>query len=184
MDINIKNTIAIAVDLQNGFINSDIQYIIPKCVDFISELSKVGIKIFATKFINTQNSNWVKLIKWNGLIDSSEQELMSEINDLATRGVIQVVEKQTYSSIPTIESYIQAKKIENVIIFGVSIESCVTATAFDAFDRGLCPIVISDLSASSSSVDSDNMSKYGLKIIQHNIGKSQIMSAKEFLELL
>jgi nicotinamidase-related amidase len=67
------------------------------------------------------------------------------------------------------------REIDTVVLCGVDTDACVMATALDAFDHGLRPLVLSDLCASSGG---DSYHQAALMLLERNIGRRQLSTSK------
>jgi nicotinamidase-related amidase len=172
--------IYIAVDIQKGFITSNTKHILDPISKFLSNLKKDS-PIFATRFINHPNSNWEKLLHWDEFM--SPPAINLEISVAEHIASERIINKTEYSSFtPEIRSYAKDKGVTDVIIFGISTDSCVMATAFAVFDAGYTPWVITDCTASFAS--ELNLHKNSLEIIGHFIGIQQLINSKQVLKMV
>lgn len=175
--------VAIAIDIQNGFILPTTAHIVPSAVCLTETLQGLGIPVFATRFINSASSSWSRLIPWSGLMDPEEQELVTDIKLLIQSQ--RVLDKQSYSSfLPDVQKYVVENGVDTILIYGVSTDSCVLATTFHVFDMGLRPIVIADCTASSATSLGSDSHESSLALIRHLAGSSQVVSKEELINMI
>ncbi|MEH1920218.1 isochorismatase family protein [Nostoc sp.] len=78
--------ILLVVDMQNGFMPEKCRHIIPTVIKLIEHFLATGKIVRFTRFINTADSNYVKLINWSKLIYEPEtiiiDELQPDINNI------------------------------------------------------------------------------------------------------
>ncbi|MCW5317083.1 isochorismatase family protein [Nostoc sp. KVJ3] len=71
--------IHLVVDMQNGFMPEKCRHIIPTVIKLIECFLETGKLVEFTKFINTADSNYVKLIHWSSLIHEPETSIIDEL---------------------------------------------------------------------------------------------------------
>lgn len=156
----------VAIDLQNAFVTNDTKEIPGKIRDHLKS-NKYDLVLF-TKFVNKPRSNFEKQIGYKDCITSPEIDF-----DLAVQGLAKpenTFPKTSYSAFKAkgFKELLEKEGIGKVYICGLDSDSCVLATAFDAFDLGYEVRVLTELSKSSSGPDFD---KTGKKIINYAIQK-------------
>ena len=167
--------ILMIIDMQKGFITDNNKHI----VDVINNIVKSNKfdKIIATKFINKENSPFIKFLNWEGMLEPEEQKI---IVDLPKDTVI--IEKTSYM----LPSYIVAshklylegeiihlKDDDNVFICGTDQDACILGIAYQLFDSGIRVKFIKNAisSASKNSVDLEILKN----IYKRNFGKDSIV---------
>lgn len=71
--------ILLVVDMQNGFMSEECRHIIPTVIKLIERFLAAGKLVEFTRFINTADSNYVKLIHWSRLIQEPETSIIDEL---------------------------------------------------------------------------------------------------------
>ncbi|MFV0490629.1 MAG: isochorismatase family cysteine hydrolase [Pseudorhodobacter sp.] len=119
-----------------------------------------GRTIFARFLIpasaEAAKGNWQPYYRhWSDIVDAAAADpdlvdLVPDLRDLAAQEGI--LDKTTYSMFtpPGLTENLAARGAETVIITGAETDICVLATIFDAVERGLHVICVSDAVASSS----------------------------------
>lgn len=151
------------IDLQNGFINND--------YNFIKKIEKLLCnefdKIIFTRFINKKNSIFEKQLNWSKMIDKKEQEIAINSKDY------KVIVKEGYSAITQdFINYIKENNIDTFFLCGLDTDACILKTALDIFELGLTPIVLKKYCKSSGG---KKYHKFALDILKRNIGKNNII---------
>ena len=92
--------------------------------------------IIFTKFKNSSNSPFVRLLKWDKCNTDEDAQLAEAFSSLATDS--NTFTRAYYSAFKNTElhAYLQKRGVERLIICGVDSDACVLATAFEAFDLG------------------------------------------------
>ncbi len=157
----------IIIDLQKGFINESTNTIPSKIRDYIVKNKDAYSLLIFTKYINHQNSNFVKLLNLKGFMQDEETAIVDELNEFVNSG--NLYQKYTYGSFVDnkLLNHLTEHNIEQVELAGIDTENCVLTFARDAFDRGFKVVVLKDLTASRNSLE---LHESALEIIRRNIG--------------
>ena len=139
---NIMKNIII-VDMQKGFINQNNCHLPDKINNYLKQ--NTFDNIFFTKCINTPKSPYVKILNWNGMIQPEQQELVVFVPNNA-----KILTNNGYGLCEENIKMFKQLKIEEMEICGTDTDACCLAIAFNLFDNGIKPIILSDLCASSS----------------------------------
>jgi nicotinamidase-related amidase len=161
------NKALIIIDVQKGFINKLTADTVGRIRGFIKKnKEKYDIVIF-TKYINHENSNFVRNLDWRGFMKKEQTDIADEIKEFINSKNLFV--KDTYGSFVNNKLFnlLKKHKIEQVELAGFDTENCVLTFARDAFDRGMSVVVFKNLSASHSN---QKLHRAAIEIIKHNIG--------------
>ncbi|MBK9214662.1 MAG: cysteine hydrolase [Chloracidobacterium sp.] len=176
--ITFQNPVLIVIDMQNGFLGSRSNYIIPSVVQLVEECQKRKIPTVFTRFHNRENSPYERLIGWTRLRNAPETDLTPELSQFAQT----IIDKDFYSSFTEeFAELVKKNDWRTLILCGVATESCVMKTAVDAFEKGFTPIVISDACASHAGED---VHASGLMILGRFIGKDQLVTSNDLIRKL
>jgi nicotinamidase-related amidase len=142
-----KNAL-IVLDLQNCFITNKTKNLPQKIKKHIKK-QNYDFVIFS-KFINAENSNFVKKLDWHRCKKSPESDIVGELSEIASQN--QIFEKQTYSIFKSKKfvDFLRKNKISKLYFCGLDTEACVIASAFEAFDLGFDYEILYDLTGSSA----------------------------------
>lgn len=169
------NTALLVVDMQNGFVTEECRVILPNVKALIDTSRKRNHKILFTKFINEEDSGYVKWIGWRRLMHSPETDLIPELIEYDSLAH----HKTQYSSFtPEVEALLRTRQTDRVVLCGVATDGCVLKTAVDAFERGIEPIVAVDACHSHAGRE---VHEAGLLLLGRFIGKRQLRTTAELL---
>lgn len=138
-----KKTLLLIVDVQAGFINNYTK-------DVVDKIKTAKDKIeydtcIVTRFCNDATSSFYDFLGWKRLTTPEEQQIVIACDDNDV-----IATKNTYSALTDeVKEILLNGEYDMVYICGVDTDSCVMATAFDFFDIGIKPVIISDCCASS-----------------------------------
>jgi nicotinamidase-related amidase len=164
-----NNSALVIVDLQKGFMNYNVDALVPLIINLIDERGGEFSSVIATSFSNAKISNFRKLLGWHELSGPPETELVDGLWDR----IDLVVTKHGYSAHNEIKNILLEVGVENVFLVGLDTEACVLATAIGLFDEGFVPKVIANLCASSRGFEYHHSA---LRILEQNLGGDQVVS--------
>ena len=156
------------IDVQNGFINENTQQI-PE--DIIKHINNYNYDlIIATRFINKVDSLYQTELNMKEMtMLSPKTKLAHGISELADI----VIMRSTYTALTEdVKRLLKKNELKQVYLAGLNIESSIMATAFNLFDRDIKPIILSQL---CGTVRGEAMKQSALDILEHNIGKDNIL---------
>lgn len=179
MNISEKQSVLLVIDVQSGFVNQNSSPVLEPLKELIEKWRAASGNIVFTRFVNHPESQWEKLIGWSELMSAPSIDIHQEIAPMIFQG--EVFDKHSYSSLtPEVCEFLEASEAREVVITGISTESCVLATALDAFEKGYIPKVISDCCSSQAG---EKIHLNALEIISRNIGSEQIVDSYAELDL-
>lgn len=159
MGVFMKNIIV--VDMQKGFMNERNSFLIEKINRYLKE--NEFDNIFFTKCVNDSQSPFTSILKWNGARSEDEQEIVVDVLDDA-----KVLVKNGYGLSNASIELVKSLGVREIEICGTDTDACCLAIAFNMFDGGIKPIILSNLCASSSS--NENMHKNTIEIMKRQFG--------------
>lgn len=173
---NLDVDLLLVVDVQNGFTNERSEHVVAPVASFVRHWLSEGRPVIATRFINTDDSQWERLIHWSRLKTSPEIDLRPEIlRAIEANPHARVIDKYTYTSLTEeVQDLLKELGTQRVVICGIDTDSCVLKSAIDLFEAGLTPIVLSDLCASHAG---DEVHNAGLMLAGRFIGSDQIRTS-------
>ena len=148
----------IIVDMQDSFLNENNNYLI-ECINNYLENNEFS-NIFITKCINDDDSPFRKILKYN------EGYSHKIVINQPTNAII--FNKNGYGLNQKQIDLIKEKGIKEIEICGTDIDACVLAIAFNLFDNGIKPIILSNLCDTSSK--NKSLKNYSLEIIKRQFG--------------
>ncbi len=160
----MDRTALIILDLQNCFITDKTKSLPQKIKEHI-ELQKYNFIIFS-KFINTENSNFIKKLNWRKCQIAPEVDIVSELSNIALKN--HIFEKHTYSIFKSKEfvAFLSQNKISKLFFCGLDLDACILASAFEGFDLGFNCEILYTLSGSSAKIETNTFVK---QIINRNL---------------
>jgi nicotinamidase-related amidase len=158
----------LVVDVQRGFINAFTAHI-PGRIRRLLELHSYAPVLF-TRFVNTADSPYRTLLRWDGCASPPDTELVSDLAPLASSG--DVYTKSGLTGVPDeLAERLRSEGCAEVAIVGIDTDMCVLKVAMDVFDLGIEPIILVDCCASTAGLQAHLA---GLAILSRNIGPHQL----------
>lgn len=162
--------ILIVVDIQNGFIRYEqTKKVAQKIIDLVNE--NIFDEVIATRFINSEGSQYTKFIGWHRLINEPDISLLDELK------TDYVVDKKVYTCVN--EKFLEFLKEINdgelpkhIFVVGVDTDCCVLKTSIDLFEHFIMPIVLTKYCDSNGGPESHFA---GLKVMERTIGTKCII---------
>lgn len=158
----------LVVDVQQGFINTYTRHI-PERVARLIE-SGAYPRVLFTRFVNTPDSPYHRLLDWHACASPPETDLAPELAAHAERG--RVFDKHGLTGIPdALAAHLRENAVQQVAVAGIDTDMCVLKVALDLFDLGVEPIVLTDCCASTAGLLAH---LGGLAILSRNLGPHQL----------
>lgn len=156
------------VDVQKGFISSQTAHVQDRITDLLGQ-NCFNHTIF-TKFVNTQDSPYVRYLGWDRLIRAEEQDLVDSLKPFAHI----VFEKKAYTAINNQSlNFLAEHKVQVAFVLGIDTDCCVLSTAIDLFKIGIRPYVLAHYSASNGGQLSHDSA---IVVLKRLIGRNAIIS--------
>jgi nicotinamidase-related amidase len=156
------------VDVQRGFIN-DFTAHLPSRIARLIDTHDFEPILF-TRFVNTPNSPYQRLLEWHGCSEPPETEIVPELAAFATDE--NVFEKRGLTGMPTaLAERLERDGIGEINVVGLDTDMCVLKIALDLFDADIEPVVLVDCCASTAGLQAHLA---GLSILSRNIGPFQL----------
>jgi len=163
------------VDMQNGFITSATEHIIPGVLRVIGRAISDEIPVALTRFRNYPQSGYVKWINWCRFMGSPEVDICPSLSPYA--GV--VFDKGGYTAFTSeFEAFVHKESIGRIFFCGVATDGCVLKSAVDAFERNIEPVIIRDACASHAG---STIHDAGLLLASRFIGRYQLLEVDDIL---
>ncbi|MGW7684879.1 cysteine hydrolase family protein [Kribbella sp. NPDC054772] len=177
--INLDDSVLAVVDMQYGFVSPASAHVIPRASNFIRAWAATGRPYIMTRWYNTPNSLFEQLFNYDIIHKGSHEfEIVDELKDLID-GAVAVLDKPTYSLFSEAGANLVAEHgWTKMIVIGLDTESCVLKTAVDAFEAGLVPLLVTDLTYSHAGEEAHSA---GLLVAGRFIGRRQLVEAADIL---
>jgi nicotinamidase-related amidase len=151
------------VDVQEGFVNEATRPILPLITHLVETCHDAISHIYASRYINREDSPCRLLLGYEALSDPSETALRPEVEAFEPL----VFEKATYAIGMPLTIRLRTDGVQTLLLVGVDTHACVLHEAVDAFDRTVRPIVLADLCASG---DGEEAHRAALTVMRQGIG--------------
>ncbi|GAA1384114.1 isochorismatase family cysteine hydrolase [Catellatospora chokoriensis] len=170
--MDISRAVLVVVDMQQGFVHPNSAYVVPRVVDLVKRWSDAGGALLFTRFQNWSDSPFERFFNWSALMSSPQTDLVPELEPYAATSAM--VDKPFYTPFTAEgESLISANGWTDLVICGLTTESCVLKTAVDTFERHLTPWVVADACATHAGQQAHEA---GLLVLSRFIGRGQIVT--------
>ncbi|MGH3567502.1 MAG: cysteine hydrolase family protein [Pseudonocardia sp.] len=180
--MKLETSVLLIVDVQNGFITSDTEHVITGIVELADKWQSQGGHVLFSRYFNYAGSEFERLIDWRKLYAAPDTDLAEQLKPYGGREEEAVFDKHGYSAV-TEEFLRQVHRHgwTDIVVCGIDTELCVLTTAFDAFDAGLTPWVVTDMSASTGGPQAHNA---GLLVMARGIGERQLVTGSQLFDVI
>jgi nicotinamidase-related amidase len=170
----MKNALLV-IDVQESFIYKPTKKI-PLRIKRFLESHKFDF-VFFFKFMNEENSNWVKVLKWKGMLRDSETKIVPELRSFLKKDNVFI--KKTAFSVFNVRKFnllLKKHRIGELFICGLDTHACVYVSALEAFSRGFDVKVIEDLCAASHGKE---YHEAAIRMLKANLSKNTVIKSKD-----
>jgi nicotinamidase-related amidase len=158
----------LVVDVQRGFINDFTRHL-PRRIARLIERETYSPILF-TRFVNSPDSPYTRLLHWDGCGGSPETDLAEELAPYMKSEF--VFGKPGLCGIPEkLSDYLREREVRRIGVAGIDTDMCVLKIAMDLFDRGIEPMVLTDCCASTAGLQAHLA---GLAVLSRNIGAGRL----------
>lgn len=160
--------IILLVDIQEGYMNDSLKDF-PKAIEKHVANYDYDL-VIATRFINKNDSLHQNDIKAREMtVFSSKAKLVEPIEKISDF----VLMKSTYSSLTEdVLRLLEKNQVQQVYLAGLNVETSILATSFDLFDKGIKPVILSNLCDTSNG---DEVKNKALEILRLAVGDECIL---------
>lgn len=157
----------IIIDVQKYFLNKETQGVVNEIRNYLANKSSEYDKIYFTIFKNNPSAPLWKISRWHDCTNSPDTDICDELKQFATDE--NLFYKNIFSAfkVSEIQKEVNGNDIKEIHLCGFDTDCCVLATAYDLFDSGLKPVILEDLTYSTSK---ENFHNSAIKMIKRNIG--------------
>lgn len=167
-DLNIPGGSGLlVVDVQQGFMTPETCHVPSRVGTLLSFHKDKFDVVVASKFINSEDSVFVRELGYAGCVDEGKQSLFGVVQDFADV----VVSKSGYL-LPAegLQRFVDAG-VSRVFVVGVDTDACVLFNTAAVFDLGLRPIVLAKACGSTGGAEFHST---GLRLIERTIGAHNV----------
>lgn len=167
----MKNALLV-VDVQEAFVNKNVKDIPRKIKEFVQYHNFDFVLFF--KFLNTPDSNWVKILNWKKMMKLNDAKVSPELVPFLKKDNAFIKNSFSVFGADKFKDFLKKHKVSKLFICGLDTDACVYASATEAFSRGFEVRVIEDLCGASHGKEYHKM---GLKIIRANLGEKTLIKS-------
>ena len=159
------NSLLLVIDLQKNFINENTENV-PNNISNLINTNRFDYVVF-TKFVNDINSQFYKILGYNGCLNSEDRRIVIDTNNN------KIIEKKIYTALnQELVQFIEENNIGIIYLCGIDTDACVLKTAIDLFENNYNVKVIEDCSMSHSGIE---FHEYAIKMLEKLIGKPNVV---------
>jgi nicotinamidase-related amidase len=175
--MKLDTAVLLIVDVQNGFITDDTEHVVTGIAELAGKWQSEGGKTLFSRYFNYTGSEFERLINWRKLYAAPDTDLAEQLKPYTGRVEGAVFDKRGYSAL-TDEFLRQVHRHgwTDIVVCGIDTELCVLTTVFDAFDAGLTPWVVTDVSASTGGAPAHEA---GLLVMGRGIGEHHLVTTDQ-----
>ena len=161
------NKALIVIDVQKYFLNEETKPIVKKIQKYLKEKASKYIAVYFTIFKNDSSSPLWKISEWKDCADFPDIDSCDEIKEFANSKNTYYKNILSALKVPQLRKGLRKHNISEVDLCGFDTDCCVLATAYDLFDEGIKPVVLGNLTWSTSK---ERLHKPALQMVERNIG--------------
>lgn len=160
--------IILLVDIQEGYMNDELRSL-PRDIEKHIKNYEYDL-VIATRFINKNDSLHKADINIREMtVFSSKAKLVEPIEKISDF----VLMKSTYTSLTEdVAKLLEKNEVKQVYLAGLNTETSILATAFDLFDKGIKPVVLSHL---CNTTNGKKINDAALEILRIAVGDECIL---------
>lgn len=161
------NKALIVIDVQKFFLNAKTLVIVRKIQDYLKKNSSDYKQVYFTVFKNDPTAPLWKISQWKDCVVPPDTEVCDEIKQFTSPKNLFYKNILSAAKVHAIKEELRQNKISEVDLCGFDTDCCILATAYDLFDQGIKPLVLENLTWSTSK---EKLHGPALKILLRNIG--------------
>ncbi len=167
----------LVIDVQNYFVTEKAVGLPQKIAWYIEAEQDSYDAVLFIKFRNDPASNFHTLLDFKEVTKAPATDIHPDLASFATQE--NTFEKTTYSAMKSeaLMQYLTANDIKALDLCGISLDACVLATAFEAFDLGYYVEVLDNLCSVSTA--RDGLMESAQMIIQRDLRKREDRFVRE-----
>lgn len=166
------NKALIVIDVQKYFFNDKTKIVIDNIQKYLKHNTGKYSNIFFTVFKNDPKSPLWKILDWNGCTKSPETDVCKEITEFTNKNNLFYKNRLSAFKVPQIKEVLEQNMVSEVDLCGFDTDCCVMATAYDLFDAGIKPVILENLTWSTSK---ENLHEAAIQMIKRNIGFVEVI---------
>ncbi len=161
------NKALIVIDVQKFFLNEETKPIVKKIQKFLEKKAGQYEIIYFTIFKNDPASPLWQISEWRDCTDSPATDICDEIKEFTNNKNLFYKNILSAYKVSEIKNGLREHVTSGVDLCGFDTDCCVLATAYDLFDVCIKPVVLENLTWSTSQ---EKLHKPALQMLKRNIG--------------
>lgn len=157
----------VVIDVQKFFLTNKTKDVVKKIQKYLKNNFKNYSAVYFTIFKNDNKSSLWRISGWKDCTDSPDTDICDEIKEFANDKNLFYKNILSAYKVPEIQKGLRDQNISEVDLCGFDTDCCILATAYDLFDQGIKPVVLENLTWSTSK---DKLYDPAIKIVKRNIG--------------
>ncbi len=161
------NKALIVIDVQKYFLDEKTKPVVKNIQTYLKNNSKNYSQIYFTIFRNDPRSPLWNISEWKGCANPPDTEICDDIKEFSNDNNTFYKNILSAVRVPQVAEGLRDNNITEVHLCGFDTDCCVLATAYDLFDQGIKPVILGNLTWSTSE---ENLHRPALQMAERNIG--------------
>ena len=161
------NKALIVIDVQKYFLNAQTKPIVENIQKYLKNNSGNYSQIYFTIFRNDKSAPLWQTSEFKDCTGSPDTDICEELKEFSNDNNTFYKNILSALKVPQIKGGLKESNISEVDLCGFDTDCCVLATAYDLFDEGIKPVILENLTWSTSE---ENLHKSALQMAERNIG--------------
>lgn len=161
------NKALIVVDVQKFFLTRKTRGIVKQIREYLNKHQSDYKVIYFTIFKNDPSAPVWRLSEWKDCAMPPDTDICDEIKQFTNSKNLYYKNFLSAAKVTEIKEGLRQKNISEVDLCGFDTDCCVLATAYDLFDQGIKPVVLENLTWSTSR---QKLHAPAIKMLLRNIG--------------
>lgn len=161
------NKALVVIDVQKFFLTNKTRGIVKQIQVHLTKHSADYEVVYFTIFKNDPSAPLWRLSGWKDCVASPDTDICDEIKQFTSPKNLFYKHILSAAKVAEIKEGLRQNKISEVDLCGFDTDCCVLATAYDLFDQGVKPVVLENLTWSTSK---EKLHAPALKMLLRNIG--------------
>lgn len=161
------NKALIVIDVQKFFLTRKTRGIVKQIQRYLNKNSCDYKVVYFTIFKNDPSAPLWQLSEWKNCVASPDTDICDEIKQFTSPKNLFYKNILSAAKVAEIRDGLHQNKILEVDLCGFDTDCCVLATAYDLFDQGIKPVVLENLTWSTSK---EKLHAPAMKMLLRNVG--------------
>ena len=161
------NKALIVIDVQKFFLDDKTKIVVGKIRSYLENNIRRYSLVYFTVFKNDSDSPLWKISGWKECVGSPDTDVCEEIKEFTNANNLFYKNFLSALKVPEIRAGLKEHNVSEVDLCGFDTYCCVLATAYDLFDESIKPVVLENLTWSTSE---EKLHKPAIQMLERNIG--------------